>query len=60
MPLDVPRIDVKLGKALDQRAEGNLGLEARKRTFPFGPFLAAGALVAVMWGPQLWAGWYGG
>ena len=36
------------------------GLKARKRTFPFGPFLAAGALVAVMWGPQLWAGWYGG
>src|SRR2546421_7534117 len=31
VPLDVPRIDVKLGKALDQRAEGNLGLEARKR-----------------------------
>jgi prepilin signal peptidase PulO-like enzyme (type II secretory pathway) len=27
-------------------------------SFPFGPFLAAGAIIALLWGPQLWA-WYG-
>ena len=35
------------------------GAAARKTGFPFGPFLAAGALVALMWGPELWA-WYVG
>ena len=34
------------------------GLKARKVTFPFGPFLAAGAIIALLLGPQLWA-WYG-
>ena len=34
------------------------GLGGRKATFPFGPFLALGALVAILWGPQLWAAWY--
>jgi leader peptidase (prepilin peptidase)/N-methyltransferase len=35
------------------------GAAARKIGFPFGPFLAAGALVAHLWGPELWA-WYVG
>jgi prepilin signal peptidase PulO-like enzyme (type II secretory pathway) len=34
------------------------GLSGRKSTFPFGPFLALGAMVALLWGPQLWAAWY--
>jgi leader peptidase (prepilin peptidase)/N-methyltransferase len=34
------------------------GLRGRKTTFPFGPFLALGAVVAILWGPQLWAAWY--
>jgi leader peptidase (prepilin peptidase)/N-methyltransferase len=29
------------------------GAKARKTTFPFGPFLAFGAEVALLWGPQL-------
>lgn len=33
------------------------GLRARKIGFPFGPFLAFGAIVALMWGPQIWD-WY--
>jgi leader peptidase (prepilin peptidase)/N-methyltransferase len=33
------------------------GLKARKVTFPFGPFLAAGAVVALLWGPAIWS-WY--
>ena len=33
------------------------GLRARKIGFPFGPFLAFGAVVALMWGPQIWD-WY--
>jgi leader peptidase (prepilin peptidase)/N-methyltransferase len=33
------------------------GLRARKIGFPFGPFLAFGAIVALMWGPQIW-NWY--
>jgi len=33
------------------------GLRGRKATFPFGPFLAAGAVVALLWGPQLWSLW---
>lgn len=33
------------------------GLKARKIGFPFGPFLAFGAIVALMWGPQIWD-WY--
>jgi leader peptidase (prepilin peptidase)/N-methyltransferase len=36
------------------------GLRGRKTTFPFGPFLAAGAMVALLWGPQLWNAWYVG
>jgi leader peptidase (prepilin peptidase)/N-methyltransferase len=36
------------------------GLSGRKSTFPFGPFLALGAMVAILWGPQLWAAWYVG
>jgi leader peptidase (prepilin peptidase) / N-methyltransferase len=36
------------------------GLRGRKATFPFGPFLAAGAMVALLWGPQLWNAWYVG
>jgi leader peptidase (prepilin peptidase)/N-methyltransferase len=31
----------------------------RRSTLPFGPWLALGALVTVLWGPQLW-GWYVG
>ena len=31
--------------------------EARKTAVPFGPFLAAGALVAIFWGPQI-VHWY--
>jgi len=34
------------------------GLRARKVTFPFGPFLAAGAMIALLWGEQL-LHWYG-
>jgi leader peptidase (prepilin peptidase) / N-methyltransferase len=30
----------------------------RKVSFPFGPFLAAGAVVAILYGPQLWNAWY--
>ncbi len=30
----------------------------RKVSFPFGPFLALGAMVALLWGPQLWNAWY--
>jgi prepilin signal peptidase PulO-like enzyme (type II secretory pathway) len=33
------------------------GPRARKIGFPFGPFLAFGAIVALMWGPQIWD-WY--
>ncbi|HUJ55990.1 MAG TPA: prepilin peptidase [Gaiellaceae bacterium] len=29
------------------------GMAARKRKLPFGPFLAAGSVVALFWGPQL-------
>jgi leader peptidase (prepilin peptidase)/N-methyltransferase len=29
------------------------GAEARKATFPFGPFLAFGTEIALLWGPQL-------
>jgi leader peptidase (prepilin peptidase)/N-methyltransferase len=29
------------------------GTKARKTFFPFGPFLAGGAMVALLWGPQL-------
>jgi leader peptidase (prepilin peptidase)/N-methyltransferase len=32
----------------------------RKVAFPFGPFLALGAMVALLWGPQLWNAWYVG
>jgi leader peptidase (prepilin peptidase)/N-methyltransferase len=33
------------------------GLRARKIGFPFGPFLAFGAVIALMWGPAIW-NWY--
>jgi leader peptidase (prepilin peptidase)/N-methyltransferase len=33
------------------------GLRARKIGFPFGPFLAFGAVVGLMWGEQIW-NWY--
>jgi leader peptidase (prepilin peptidase) / N-methyltransferase len=33
------------------------GLRARKVGFPFGPFLAFGAVVGLMWGEQIW-NWY--
>jgi leader peptidase (prepilin peptidase)/N-methyltransferase len=36
------------------------GPRGRKVSFPFGPFLAAGAMVALLWGPQLWNAWYVG
>jgi leader peptidase (prepilin peptidase)/N-methyltransferase len=36
------------------------GPRGRKVAFPFGPFLAAGAMVALLWGPQLWNAWYAG
>jgi prepilin signal peptidase PulO-like enzyme (type II secretory pathway) len=36
------------------------GLKARKITFPFGPFLAAGAFAALMWGPAIWTWYLGG
>jgi leader peptidase (prepilin peptidase)/N-methyltransferase len=36
------------------------GPRGRKVAFPFGPFLAAGAMVALLWGPQLWNAWYVG
>jgi leader peptidase (prepilin peptidase) / N-methyltransferase len=34
------------------------GLRGRKTTFPFGPFLALGAMIALLYGPQLWNAWY--
>jgi leader peptidase (prepilin peptidase) / N-methyltransferase len=36
------------------------GWKGRKSTFPFGPFLAAGAMIALLWGPQIWSAWLGG
>ncbi len=36
------------------------GVRGRKATFPFGPFLAAGAVIALLWGPQLWSLWLTG
>jgi leader peptidase (prepilin peptidase) / N-methyltransferase len=36
------------------------GVRGRKATFPFGPFLAAGAVVTLLWGPQLWSLWLTG
>jgi leader peptidase (prepilin peptidase)/N-methyltransferase len=36
------------------------GLRGRKAAFPFGPFLAAGAVVALLWGPQLMSLWLTG
>ncbi|MSP13119.1 MAG: prepilin peptidase [Chloroflexi bacterium] len=30
------------------------GLKSRKDYVPFGPFLAAGALLALLWGPEIW------
>jgi leader peptidase (prepilin peptidase)/N-methyltransferase len=31
-----------------------LGRQGRKSRIPFGPYLAAGALIALFWGPQFW------
>ncbi len=36
------------------------GVRGRKSAFPFGPFLAGGAVVALLWGPQLWNLWLNG
>jgi leader peptidase (prepilin peptidase) / N-methyltransferase len=36
------------------------GPRGRKVSFPFGPFLALGAMVAILYGPQLWNAWYVG
>jgi leader peptidase (prepilin peptidase) / N-methyltransferase len=36
------------------------GLRGRKAAFPFGPFLAGGAVVALLWGPQLMSLWLTG
>jgi leader peptidase (prepilin peptidase) / N-methyltransferase len=36
------------------------GWKGRKVTFAFGPFLAAGAMIALLWGPQLWSLWLTG
>jgi leader peptidase (prepilin peptidase) / N-methyltransferase len=36
------------------------GLRGRKATFPFGPFLAGGAVIGLLWGPQLWSLWLTG
>lgn len=37
------------------------GVKAGRKTgFPFGPFLAGGAMIALLWGPQLWDLWLGG
>ncbi len=36
------------------------GPRGRKVSFPFGPFLALGAMVALLYGPQLWSAWYVG
>jgi leader peptidase (prepilin peptidase)/N-methyltransferase len=36
------------------------GLKGRKSAFPFGPFLAGGAVVALLWGPELWNLWLNG
>jgi leader peptidase (prepilin peptidase)/N-methyltransferase len=35
-----------------------IGGKGRKSTIPFGPYLAAGAVVAAFWGPAI-ADWYG-
>lgn len=34
------------------------GLRGRKTTFPFGPFLALGAMIALLYGTPLWNAWY--
>jgi leader peptidase (prepilin peptidase)/N-methyltransferase len=36
------------------------GPRGRKVSFPFGPFLAFGAMVAILYGPELWNAWYVG
>ncbi len=36
------------------------GPRGRKISFPFGPFLALGAMVAILYGPELWNAWYVG
>jgi leader peptidase (prepilin peptidase)/N-methyltransferase len=33
------------------------GRDARKKGVPFGPFLALGGLVGILWGPEL-VDWY--
>jgi leader peptidase (prepilin peptidase)/N-methyltransferase len=47
-----------LGVALGVGLIIRLGAErGRKTAVPFGPFLAAGAMVAIFWGPQI-VHWY--
>jgi leader peptidase (prepilin peptidase)/N-methyltransferase len=46
-----------LGAALGAVLLMRHGSAARKMAVPFGPFLAAGALVALWWGPSM-IGWY--
>ncbi|MCU0307348.1 MAG: prepilin peptidase [Thermoleophilia bacterium] len=45
------------GAALGVVLLARFGRGARKMALPFGPFLAAGALVALWWGPSM-LGWY--
>src|SRR5690606_28308007 len=45
------------GAALGVALLARFGARARKMAVPFGPFLAAGALVALWWGPSM-IGWY--
>ncbi|WP_217924247.1 prepilin peptidase [Miltoncostaea oceani] len=48
-----------LGAALGVALLARFGARARKMAVPFGPFLAAGALVALWLGPSM-IGWYAG
>ncbi|WP_217912732.1 prepilin peptidase [Miltoncostaea marina] len=45
------------GAALGVALLARFGARARRMAVPFGPFLAAGALVALWWGPSM-LGWY--
>ena len=46
-----------LGSVLGVTLLARFGSRARKMAVPFGPFLAAGALVALWFGPSM-IGWY--
>ncbi len=48
-----------LGATLGVALLARFGAQARKMAVPFGPFLAAGALVALWFGPSM-IGWYAG